>query len=412
MGVANLENTPPGWELGMDRPFCRLILLAVPLALVCLGCQTSSTVSRGQVPDGPKAPTGPLPLLEPLGPAPIEPLTPPPPLIAPALSPTSVAPDGAINTAAAVVQVKVVATIGGEVIITEDEVAMMVRERAMDYIELTGDARTKKEKEVYRDELRKLIERELILHEFITKIKKNKPQVMDELWEKSKQTAERQMKQFRQMVKLDSEEKFTAFLQSKGTEPKLFRRFFERQALTSIFLDSVFKDKQRSVSLSQIDQYYRDHAKEFRVEDRAKWQLLFVSNSRFNSVAESKQYADWLADQVAKGVDFAALAKKYGHGDSALREGEGLGTKRGDFRPAELEETILSLKAGEMSKVIPSANGFQIVKVTEREMAGVKPLDEKLQTAIKNAMLDQSVKVERDKFVAELWRKHTVTVVP
>ena len=397
----------------MDRPFCRLVLLAVPLALVGLGCQTSPTVSRGQIPDGPKLPTSLPPLLEPLGPAPVVPLTSRAPLSAPALAPTSLAPTAGIETAAAaVVQVKVVATIAGEVIITEDEVAMMVRERAMDYIELTGDARTKKEKEVYREELRKLIERELILHEFITKIKKNKPQVMDELWDKSKQTAERQMKQFRQMVKLDSEEKFTAFLQSKGTEPKLFRRFFERQALTAIFLDSVFKDKQRSVSLSQIDQYYRDHAKEFRVEDRAKWQLLFVSNSRFNTVAEAKQYADWLAEQVGKGVDVAALAKKYGHGDSALREGEGLGTKRGEFRPAELEETILSLKAGEMSKVIPSANGFQIVKVVERDQAGVRPLDEKLQTAIKNAMLDQSVKVERDKFVAELWRKHTVTVVP
>ena len=125
---------------------------------------------------------------------------------------------------------RVVATIAGEVIITEDEVAMMVRERAMDYIDLRGDERTKKEKDVYRDELRKLIERELILHEFISKIKKNKPQVMDELWEQARQTAERQMKNFRQLVKLDTEEKFTAFLQAKGTEPKLFRRFFEWHA--------------------------------------------------------------------------------------------------------------------------------------------------------------------------------------
>ena len=62
--------------------------------------------------------------------------------------------------------------------------------------------------------------------------------------------------------------------------------------------------------------------------------------------------------------------------------------------------------------MIASPNGWHIVKVTEREVAGTKPLDEKLQMAIKNAIQDQSTKVERDKFVAELWRKHTVTVVP
>ncbi len=390
----------------MDRPFRRMLLLAVPLALAGAGCR--NPVARGQAPEGPKAPLGPIAPLEPVGPAPAE----PPPAKPTGLTPAAVETASAVD-AAAVVQVKVVASIaGGEVIITEDEVAMMVRERAMDYIDLRGDERTKKEKEVYREELRKLIERELILHEFISKIKKNKPQVMDELWEQARQTAERQMKQFRQMVKLDSEEKFTAFLQAKGTEPKLFKRFFERQALTSLFLNSVFKEKERKVSMKQIEQYYREHPKDFRVEDRAKWQHLFVSTARFNTPAEAKKYADWLAQQVAGGGDFAALAKKYGHGDSALRDGEGLGTKRGDFRPAELEETILSLKAGQSSGVVASPNGWHIVKVTERDVAGVKPLDEKLQMAIKNVMLDQGVKVERDKFVAELWRKHTVTVVP
>jgi len=390
----------------MDRPFCRILLLAWPLAFAGFGC-AAPVVARGQIADGPKLPTAPLTPTEPIAPQPVESQ----PVPVKPLNLTPVEQASALD-AEAVVQVKVVATIAGEVIITEDEVAMMVRERAMDYIELRGDERTKKEKEVYRDELRKLIERELILHEFITKIKKNKPQVMDELWEQAKQTAERQMKQFRQMVKLDSEEKFTAFLQAKGTEPKLFRRFFERQALTSLFLNSVFKDKQRSVSMKQIDLYYREHAKDFSVDDRAKWQHLFVSNARFNTVGEAKLYADWLAQQLNGGVDFAGLAKKHGHGESALRNGDGLGEKRGDFRPAELEATILGLKVGQTSGVIATANGWNIVRVTEREMAGTKPLDDKMQIAIKNVMIDQYTKIEREKFVAELWRKHTVTVVP
>lgn len=391
----------------MDRPIGRWIVLAGPICWVAVGC-ASPTVARGQIGEGPKVPTGPI---APVNPTPIVSPDPLPPVKPGGLTATPVETASAVDSTA-VVQVKVVATIAGEVIITSDEVSMMVRERAFDYYQLTGDERTKKEKEVYREELRKLIERELILHEFLSKIKKNKPQVLDELWDQAKQSAERQMKQFRVMAKLETEEKFTAFLNAKGTDPKLFRRFFERQALMTLFLNSVFKDKERSVSLQQIDQFYREHAKEFAVEDSAKWQHIFVSNARFNTPADAKKYAEWVAQQVTGGADFATMAKKHGHGESALKEGEGTGTKRGEFRPAELEETILSLKVGQASAVVATANGWNVVRVIEREMAGVKPLDEKMQMGIKAAMKDLSIKAERDKFVAELWRKHTVTVVP
>ena len=71
---------------------------------------------------------------------------------------------------------------------------------------------------------------------------------------------------------------------------------------------------------------------------------------------------------------------------------------------------MLKLKPGQVSELIPTSNGYHIVKVLEREYAGVRPLDDKLQQMIRNKLTDQLLKVERERLVADLWRKYTVVV--
>jgi parvulin-like peptidyl-prolyl isomerase len=102
--------------------------------------------------------------------------------------------------------------------------------------------------------------------------------------------------------------------------------------------------------------------------------------------------------------------KEKGHGDSLLREGAGVGEKRGDIRPAELEETVFSIKAGNISGVLATESGYHIVKVLEREVAGTRKFDDKLQTEIRAKLMNLSTKVERDKMVAALWRSTGVTI--
>ena len=98
-------------------------------------------VSRGQAPGGPVVPGGPLPPA-PLGPGPIVPpsTTPPapvsplPPDADPTRAETAPPPPSAAPPGAPTTRVKLVATVGPEYFVTEEEVGMMVRQRARDYI--------------------------------------------------------------------------------------------------------------------------------------------------------------------------------------------------------------------------------------------------------------------------------------
>ena len=69
-------------------------------------------------------------------------------------------------------QIKVVALVGASHLVTDQEVIEAVRQRLGEFRDLPGAARAAKEKELYAAELRRIIERELILDDMYAKLKK------------------------------------------------------------------------------------------------------------------------------------------------------------------------------------------------------------------------------------------------
>jgi parvulin-like peptidyl-prolyl isomerase len=378
----------------------------------------SLPVRRAQSPDGPRAPA----VLPPAVLPPADKLTLPVPARPPAaVVPAEAAPPAAVVPVSATdpkpaadkasSAVRPIATVGADNFISDEEVSMMMKQRAMDYIMLKGDERVKKEKEVYKEELKKLIDRELILTEFLGRVKKNNPGALPQLWEEAGKIADSQMRQRRQAFNIKSEAELAVKLGEQGIDYKLFRRQIERQALVNMFLNTILKDKGGTPTLAQVQDYYARHADEYKSDDKVKFQHLFVSNARFDTPDAAKRRAEELFAAARGGADFLKLVKEHGHGDSVLRGGAGVGEKRGEIQPPELEKVIWDIKPGNFSGVLPSENGFHVIRVLEREVAGVRQLDEKLQTEIRNKLADQSTKAEVDKLTAQLWRQIGVTIV-
>ena len=307
-------------------------------------------------------------------------------------------------------QIRVVAMIGSDIVITDDEVWQMVRQRARDYVRLQGSERTNTEKKIFQEELRKLIERELIVDDFLTKVKANKPEAIYDIEQQADRMADQQLGVFKRENGLNEESKFLDALQVQGLTAQGITRQLKRSAMMNMYLKQLMEDKKRDASLSEVRDYYRSHAKEFRVEDRAKWLDLFVAYSRFNNQAEANASAEKLYRQAVGGADFVKLVKEHGHGDSALRDGEGIGEKRSEIQPVELESTIFRLKANEISAPIPTSTGLHIIKVLERDVAGIHPFDKETQLFIREKLSSQMRTTEFDRLIEDLWRKTTVRI--
>jgi peptidyl-prolyl cis-trans isomerase SurA len=105
------------------------------------------------------------------------------------------------------------------------------------------------------------------------------------------------------------------------------------------------------------------------------------------SAAQAK--AQDLLDQIHKGTSFEEIAKKYSDGPSAAQGGE-LGIfKRGSLAK-ELEDKTFAMKAGEVSDVIRTKQGYVILKVVEHQEAGIPPLKD-VEAKIQDALYYQKL---------------------
>jgi peptidyl-prolyl cis-trans isomerase D len=92
--------------------------------------------------------------------------------------------------------------------------------------------------------------------------------------------------------------------------------------------------------------------------------------------AEARKKADDILAEIRGGGDFAAIAKKRSDDRETAAKGGELGLiEHGKLSPA-LDAAAWALNPGEVSDVVETPEGFDIVKVEERLDAGLKPLED------------------------------------
>ena len=157
-----------------------------------------------------------------------------------------------------------------------------------------------------------------------------------------------------------SDEEIKAFYdQNKGrfVSPEQFR-------VSYIKLDAA--SMQDAVSEAEVQAYYDRHKDEFTQPQRSRY-----------SVIQTKTESDAKAvlDALAKGEDFATLAKEKSTDVISARNGGDMGWLEATTTPDELKNAGLKEK-GQLSGVIKSSVGFLVVRLDDIEPAKVKPLSE------------------------------------
>jgi peptidyl-prolyl cis-trans isomerase SurA len=103
----------------------------------------------------------------------------------------------------------------------------------------------------------------------------------------------------------------------------------------------------------------------------------------------AKAKAQDLLDQIHKGAKFDDVAKKYSDGSSAKDGGDLSYFKRGTLSK-ELDDKVFAMKAGEITDVIRSKQGYMILLVAEHQMAGIPTLKE-VEPRIQDALYMQKL---------------------
>lgn len=297
------------------------------------------------------------------------------------------------------------ATVNKEAILEEEVVASALQQ-------LVAVGSEKEKNEVLEAKLQEIIEREVILQDAADRIGgRNNGKVMADLNRFAEKEFERQwMHRMMRANKMDDEERFKLFMREAGMPVDTIKRQWVRNFIAMEYVRSRIEPTLNKVGHLDVVEYYDKHPKEFQVEDGLTWQDLFVAKSKHASPEAAKQFAEALLARIKQGEDFARLAKQYDDGDSSLRErAEGIGHKRGEIKPAEAEAVLWGMKPGQAA-LVELDYGYHVIKLTERQYAGSKPFDDKVQKEIKDKIKNQIFATEMKRMVNDLKRKAVIEI--
>jgi len=126
------------------------------------------------------------------------------------------------------------------------------------------------------------------------------------------------------------------------------------------------------------------------------------------SLAAAESKADDLLKQIRGGASFEDTAKKSSDGPSAA-DGGALGMfKRGQLAK-ELEDKTFAMKAGDVTDVIRTKQGFVILKVIDHQQAGIPPMKDvldKIQGAIYYEKLQPALRAYLTKLREDAYIKY------
>jgi peptidyl-prolyl cis-trans isomerase SurA len=162
----------------------------------------------------------------------------------------------------------------------------------------------------------------------------------------------------------------------------------------------------------EVKQFYEAHKQEFDLPEQVVLAEIFLSmeGKTPEEIAAVRRKADDLRNRVVKGQDFTLIAQKYSEGQTA-KDGGPLGTfKRGELTK-DLDDAVFAMNKGQISDVIQTKTGFEILKVVDHYQAGLQPLS-KVQDQIQNKLYMQKMEPAMREYLAQLREESYVTVKP
>ncbi len=225
----------------------------------------------------------------------------------------------------------------------------------------------------------------------------------------------KKLDEMRKQMNLDSLDDLEKAAQAQGISYEDFKQNMRNQIITQQVIGREVGGH-LNITKEEEQKFYEEHKSEMEQPEQIRVSEILVSTSKPSSItpiekpdpaappstdaakpaetAPPIQHADELAtaeakanslrEQIQKGAAFDEVAKKSSDGPSAAQGGDLGYFKRGTLSK-DLEDRTFAMKAGDVTDVIRTKQGFVILKVTEHQQAGIptlKQMEPRIQDAL------------------------------
>ena len=197
-----------------------------------------------------------------------------------------------------------------------------------------------------------------------------------------------------------------------GQDYEDFKNQIKNQLLTQ---DIIRKEAGEHIIISHEDvaKYYEEHKSDFVRPETAVLREIFVSadGKPAADIPALKKKAEGLRDRILKnGDDFGELAKRFSDAPTAQQNGE-LGAYARNQLDPQIAAKVFALNRGQMTEVLETKAGYEILQVRERYEAGQQPLD-KVEPEISSRLYEQKMEPALRTYLAMLREDSYIQIKP
>lgn len=222
----------------------------------------------------------------------------------------------------------------------------------------------------------------------------------------------KQLDDVRKQNKLDTMDDLQKAVESSGMSWDDYKDQQKRQLLTQEVVRQEVSGHM-DIGPEEVRKYYEEHKQDFNLPEQVVLSEIFLSTAGKTpeEIDATRKKADDLHDRVVRGADFAQLAEKYSEGSTAKERSGAIGTFQRGQMDKQLEDAVFGLNKGQITDVIETKQGFEILKVTDHYQAGLQPLT-KVQEQIQNKLYMQRMEPAMRDYLAQLREESYVFVKP
>ncbi len=294
----------------------------------------------------------------------------------------------------------------GDTIITVRELKHAIRDR-LDGQAKWSDLGREEKNAIGRNVLSSLIDRALILQEARRKIDKPKQwEAFREFFESAWQ--ENELPNLRRRFDAPNDVALRLALEKIGDTLEERHETFLQEQMSRAFTSESLRQKVTTPDdIRPLYSYYRANLSRFHRPAEVTWREIRISADKFPEPTARRVQADAALARLAKGDEFATIARELS--DSPRAPNGGLWTTSpGGYASAAVNAALESLPIDQISPLIDDPKALYIIRVEQRREAGPAPFEE-VQGKIREVLIAQEFEKALDEFLREIRKRVRVS---
>jgi peptidyl-prolyl cis-trans isomerase SurA len=212
----------------------------------------------------------------------------------------------------------------------------------------------------------------------------------------------------RQQMGIPNMEVLDQALQQRGTSLQEYRKNFkDRMVMEWLIQQSVYS--RLTLLTPEIEEFYQENQDQFAEPAQVELaEILFLTEGK--DKAQVMARAEQALEKLRSGMPFEQVAREDSEGPTAA-QGGAIGKFREGSLAEEVEAAVFAVESGEVTGIIETDYGVQILKVLSKDARSVKPLEE-VRGLIQNTLYQRKAEPELKAFMDDLLQQSFIYINP